>query len=269
MFLLLQVPLGCSTERISLLELESNGSETSTGGSVSSGGSIDQGGADPGGSTGGDGASGTGGQLAFGGEPAMGGMPPVVPPRVLLVVDENPISTDQTVENRLTDLGAEVTRISELVVKPKDVEGYDMFVVSPSADGLDTPTSLNQVAVPMLLLEPSVTAKMGFGGMGHEAMQNSGVVLRPGHPLAAGRTGTIVVCSDEITLQGTRAAAPASIVDSAGGTHSVVFVHEKGETVGITLPATRVGLSLIKIASCQTETSWQFFDAAFHYLLGD
>ncbi len=263
MLLLWQAPSACSTERISLLELGSTGGSSSSGGVDSGGAGEVQGGA------GGDDVYATGGGSPTGGDAAMGGTPPVIPPRVLLVVDENPISTDQAVENRLVGLGAEVTRISELVVRAEDVEGYDMFVVSPSADGVDTPPSLNEVAVPMLLLEPSVTAKMGFGGVSHEAAQMSATVMRPAHPLAAGKSGTVVVCSGEVSLEGTRAAAKASILDSAGGTHSVLFVHEKNETVSIKLPATRVGLSLIKGAACQTETSWQFFDAAFQYLLGD
>lgn len=262
----------CGMEQVSLFEKEP--AVAVTGGVDAGGGTepVVTGGAE---ASGGDASGGVGGALASGGAEATGGVEAtggtvaVVPPKVLLVVDENPISTDRAVEERLTGLGAEVTRISELVVKPADVEGYDLFIVSPSADGVDTPASLNNVAVPMILLEPAVTARMGFGAMASQSASQTVNVVRPAHALAAGKTGEVTVCSSEVILQGNQALASASVLDSASGNHSALFVHEKGETVGIELPARRVGLSLIKLAGCQTEASWEFFDAAFEYLLGD
>lgn len=253
-------------EQVSLFE---KGPEVVAAGGMENVETPASGGASPGSGGSALGGAESGGAEATGGAEASGGSGPEVPPKVLLVVDENPISTDRAVEERLVALGAEVTRISELVVQPADVEGYDLFIVSPSADAVDTPTSLNEVAVPMILLEPAVTARMGFGSLAYQADTMTVNVVRPAHPLAAGQSGEVTVCAGEIILQGNKALASASVLDSAGGNHSPLFVHEKGEVVGIELPARRVGLGLIKLASCQTEASWQFFDAAFEYLLGD
>lgn len=228
-------------------------------------GGASTGGATTGGASAGGAASGGTGVTM--GTAGAAGAPMSNPPLVLLVVDDVPISTDRLVEQRLVELGADVVPIAESVVTDSDTIGYDLIVVSSSADGVETPQSLKLVPVPMLLLEPSVSIAMGFGNSRRLDAQTQGVVVQPEHPISAGLSGTVTLCSGTASFQGVAVPNEARVVELTSGTAALVFFFKAGEVVGEPLQAARVGLSVLKPSQCQTDASWRFFDGAYSWLL--
>lgn len=206
-----------------------------------------------------------GGQGGQGDEPVV--EPPPPPPEVLMVVDEVPSSTDDTIEQHLVEYGAVVQRISELEVTLVDVSNFDLLVVTPSADRADFPGDLATTPVPMISLEPSVVAKLKLGAMQGGALSTE--ILIKSHPIVEGLEGTQKVCSSEVFIAGNDVLPSADLASSVPGmTPGVIFVYEEGSMINENpLPAARIGISLIKVAPCQTPMVWGIFDAAVSYAL--
>lgn len=224
------------------------------------------------------GPSGVGGTTSSGtgGEGGLGGAGETAEPlRVLLVVDDVPISTDEAIESRLLGIpwgrDIEVDRIAEAMTTPETTDGYQLVVVSSSADTAGIGGSLKEVAVPILVLEPGIFDQMGLGPVRRSNSDAEMVVSAPEHPIAHGLTGTITLCGSEVDqvgqlLQPGGVQVGHGVVNTAAG---LVVAYERGIDVGGVLPERRVSFGVLKLAACQTETAWEFFDAAVTWLVDD
>jgi hypothetical protein len=190
----------------------------------------------------------------------------------LLVVDDVPISTDDAIEARLDalemDRPIEVIRLAEAETAPADTDGFDLVVVSSSADSGGIGGTLKDIVVPMLVLEPGIFNLMGLGGVRGSGMDAEITIIDESHPIAHGKTGTLTLCGGPVDmvaqqlLPGGIMIAQASLNVNAG----VIVAYEKGVDVGGPLPAGRGSFGSLKLAACQTAEAWRFFDEAVLWL---
>jgi hypothetical protein len=189
--------------------------------------------------------------------------------RVLMVVDDVPITTDDVVAARLEDQEFDVTRVPESEVTFEQAESFDLVVVSTSADGAGLGSSLRELPRPMLLLEPIIAANQGLGSTVTAETTTDMQIADPAHPIAAGMSGTITICSNTYAIVGNLVKPGGTIVGHppSDPTNGVLFAYEEGADVGTPTPARRVGFGALKPARCQTQVSWELFDTAVAWLL--
>jgi hypothetical protein len=188
---------------------------------------------------------------------------------ILLVVDDVPISTDDAIEARLLAQSGVVDRIPESAVTVELAENYELVVISPSADSDGIGGSLRDITVPMLLLEPSVAAAQGLGSLSASEGDGEAVIALESHPMAGGTTGVVQLCSSPVALPGNTILPSGTSVAVASLTPgvSILFAYDAGADVGGPLPAARAGLGVFRLAACQTDNAWRYFDLAVRWLL--
>ena len=219
-------------------------------------------------------SAGGGSTESFGGTTMQGGTDGAAPSfRVLLVVDDLRISTDDAIESRLRSLsqapGIDVESVPEDLVVPEEAELFDLVVISPSADADGIGGSLALVRTPVLVLESRIFGRMGLGGRRTSPSDSQVVVASPEHPIAQGRTGTITICDSAIELEGqeTLTGGVAVVQASLNTQAAAVAAYDEGVDINGPLPERRVGMGVLRNASCQSEEAWKFFDGAVLWLL--
>ena len=105
------------------------------------------------------------------------------------------------------------------------------------------------------------------------AAQNAVTITTPGHPIAAGRTGTVTIAAATSQFKAATALAPAatviaSVVGNAG--QATIFAYDTGAAmIGLTAPARRVGLFMDDTtAATFTTDGWALFDTALNWARG-
>jgi hypothetical protein len=96
-------------------------------------------------------------------------------------------------------------------------------------------------------------------------------ILTPGHPLAAGLSGTPAIYSSPQTVKWARTALSGLGVASVAGdaTRSTIFGYEPGVAMsgGVVAPARRVGFFLHDDSAPHlTDPGWRLFDAAVTWI---
>jgi hypothetical protein len=189
---------------------------------------------------------------------------------------------DDRIKKRLETLGFDVHVRGSGPPAPEELRRVVVVLLSSSIFSLDVNTQYRDVAVPIVVWEPSLFDDLGMTGQeengdcGVTASTGEGVIKDPSHPLAAGLSGLVQL----IAPNRDRAGRPRRIEMSFGTpgpqaawvatwpgrpTRAVLFAYEKGLAMpGLAAaPARRVGLFLYDRSPPQlTEAGWAAFDAA-------
>ncbi len=186
-------------------------------------------------------------------------------------------SGDAAVRNRLEGFGYTVIVVLDSDSSAADATGRDLVIISSTSDSEEVNSKFRDVAVPVIVNEPWIFDDMGMTGP-TEWVDYSWVddqtqidIIDPGHPLAAGLSGTVTVSSvaDIVTL-GVPNTNAARVATQAGETDwFTIFAYESGASmVDITAPARRVGYFLNDAMSdTLTEDGRALFDAAVNWVL--
>ena len=152
---------------------------------------------------------------------------------------------DQLIKDYMTDLGHTVIPLradeDELLTEVA-AEEADIVFISETVDSGQIKNEITEIDVPMIINEPWAWDEMGLdtgGGGGNDVATTDITIVSPGHPLAAGLTGTVKVLTD-ISKDGALArfarchvggdgTAIATWTDAAGTVYDVVMVYEQGD----------------------------------------
>jgi hypothetical protein len=214
---------------------------------------------------------------------AAGAMPdaPLPLPRVALLVSRISIGrADTAIVRRLTGLGLAPEVHDDSETATLDLTGVDLVFMSATAESAKVGSALREVARPIIVSEPfsfdafGMTTK-GAGGAdvwGIDSQQTMLAISMPGHPMAGGLRGQVVVADQPVRLNwGTPpkdALAIAHLI--ADPTRVALFAYEAGsQMAGLTAPARRVGFFLdLRTANDLGPNGWTLFDAAVNWALG-
>ncbi len=186
-------------------------------------------------------------------------------------------SGDTAVRSRLEGYGYTVVVALDSASAASDATGRDLVIISSTAASADVNSKFRDVTVPVIVYEPWIFDDMGMTGptewadYSWIADQTQIDIIDPGHPLAAGLTGTVTVSNvaDVVTLgvPNTNAARVATQAGDSGW--FTIFAYETGASmVGMTAPARRVGYFLNDtMPDTLTEDGRALFDAAVNWAL--
>jgi hypothetical protein len=188
--------------------------------------------------------------------------------------------SEQRLKARLEHLGFEVTVVDAETLTPERTRGVALLVLSSSVSSQLLAPWFTELPVPMLVLESTGFEQLGLtGGRWRHDTGPTGPlaevsISNPGHPLAAGLTGTVRVVNMSM---GMRWAAPppgATVIASYAGAPeqaALVFGYERGAATATGIaPARRVGLFLGngRVIRALSEQGWRLFDAAVAWAAG-
>jgi hypothetical protein len=167
---------------------------------------------------------------------------------LLVVGDANaPTAGDMRIRTVLAVKGLAVRLASETAAV--DVTGVDLVVLASSSAANDLTDKYRTVPLPLLNLESAVFPAMGMTAavrgtdQGEDAATQL-TVLMPGHPLAAGLTGTITVVDPMATITWGLPAASAERIAVLAGMNNRVAIYgyrRQAMMVSAQAPARRVG----------------------------
>jgi RHS repeat-associated protein len=190
--------------------------------------------------------------------------------RVSLVV-ANPASLTAAENVLLFDLvasGKAVTLVDDAATVP--TSGVDVFVISPSVDMATLGTKYRDVAVPVVNLAAGTWQNSGLTNAAPTSSSSaSAFVSSTGHPVAAGKTGTVTLLSSADTISSVAASnlgtgASRVWTSSSSSTNTVVAVYDKAGALPTGTAAERrvtVGLSPGAVTKINTD-GWALIDAA-------
>ncbi len=176
---------------------------------------------------------------------------PLLPDRVLFVVAEatNPNVSELAVADLLAGLGFAVDFVTDSASTTASADGKALVIVSSTVTSGQVATKFRNVEVPVICWEHAIFDDLGMtanGAADHNFItgQNSIQITAPGHPLAAGHSGTLAVFSPAGNMcWGLPAASAAKVATVPGdAAKAVIFAYEAGDPmVGLSAPARRVG----------------------------
>jgi glucose/arabinose dehydrogenase len=154
--------------------------------------------------------------------------------------------------------------------------GRALVVISATVSPAQVRTKFRDVITPVLTWNSALYDDLGMTGAlaGSDlgtAQDQSLAIAAPGHPLAAGLTGTVAVVKAPTTLSWGQPAASAVVAARLDGTtQPAIFGYEKGAAmVDFTAPGRRVGFFLgNRAVATQTLQGWALFDAAVRWASG-
>ena len=120
---------------------------------------------------------------------------------VLLVASSTTLSSaDNAVRNRLQGLGFTVQVKAASATTSADATGKALVVVSSTVSPSNVGTKFRDVTVPVLTWEAEIYDDMqltpaGSTNFGTRSSQRNLTITSPGHPMAAGLSGTVVATS--------------------------------------------------------------------------
>jgi hypothetical protein len=122
----------------------------------------------------------------------------------------------------------------------------DLVFISESVGSANVREKITDIDTPMVITECWAWDEMGLtegGGAGQEAVTPDIQIVVPGHPLAAGLTGSVPVVSDLTSARGAVrfgngiAGKDATVIARAtltdGQTYDIIFVYDKGATLAV------------------------------------
>jgi hypothetical protein len=192
---------------------------------------------------------------------------------VLLVVGStSPLSaSDLAVQDRLIALNYTVIVKTHSLATTADATGKVLVIISSSVSSGTVGNKYASVTVPVLLWENGLYATMGMTGStlgtdyGVTASTTDTSIASPGHPLAAGLTGTTPIVNQSMALvfgKPSSAATKVSMYPSSSS-KAMIFAYETGAAmVTGTAPARRVGFFFNDTSPASATTQgWSLFDA--------
>ncbi len=207
--------------------------------------------------------------------PNPGGGEPPPPPAdggvALISSGAGPAAADQPLRTRLEGLGHDVTVVDDNLVATTPLGGFDLIIISSTAQTSLIPTSLKSLAVPVLSSDAPISVKLGLGRNAGSANGTSLNIIAPTHPLAAGRSGTVAVSTSATFTALTPSSGSTIVARRVGASNTAIFAIEPGAAlVSGTAPARRVGFFLGGNAPARLNANgWSLFDAAVTWALGD
>lgn len=197
-------------------------------------------------------------------------------PKVLLVVNATPLTTaDAALKARLeAPLNYQVQVATGVNVQAADTAGKVAVVISESTESAAVGSRLNGVAVPMVVMEPSLFDD--FAMTGPTWMTDFGDIFNVTtinvhdriHPLNGGTLGTTSISSVPTKLEWGNPAASARRIASIStpiDSRAAIFSYKRGNALvgGALAPARRVGFFAGRDnPAFFTPAAWQLFDAA-------
>ncbi|WP_237728359.1 glycosyl hydrolase [Cellulomonas sp. APG4] len=211
-------------------------------------------------------------QDPFFGGPGTGGPPPDPDPEpVVVLVTADPAALpapEAAVRARLEGLGMDVRLVDDHQVTAATAADADMVVVTHSVTRTQVGTALRDVAATVWMAKPYLFDEMAMTGptpttdYGSLATQTV-TVSTAGHPMLAGRTGTVpFLAPRDAVAYGVP--GPAATRAAVVGTRPVLFAYRPGEARvdGTPAPGCRVAFPLFGTAPTRlTSDGWAMFDA--------
>jgi len=186
---------------------------------------------------------------------------------------------DIPVRNRLISLGHTVTTILDSAGTAADMVGKDLIVISSSVQSVDMAayavSSLVNSPLPILDYEPALFDELLLGASGNNIDgQASLTITTPGHPLAAGFSGSITVYSTPgmmaFGVAGTLG-TDATVVATSDVGDPAIFTYNKGNRLSddtTIAAARRVGFYFNEVGvPGANPDGFKLFDAAVGYAL--
>jgi hypothetical protein len=188
--------------------------------------------------------------------------------------------SEERLKARLERLGFQVTVLAAAALTPERAREAAVLVFSSSVSSNLLEPAIAELPVPLLVLESTGLEQLGLTGrrwrrdIGTAPPLTDVVIENPGHPLAAGLTGTVRVLAWPLNVRWAAPLPGASLVATYPGApeHAgLLFGYERGATTALgPAPARRVGLFLGngRIIRALTEPGWRLFDAAVLWCAG-
>jgi hypothetical protein len=191
---------------------------------------------------------------------------------------------DERVKQRLESLGYSVRVRGSGPPDLAELQDVSVVLVSSSVFSLDLNTQYRDLAVPIMVWEPSLYDDFGMTGpeenkaCGVAASVGEALIREPGHPMAAGLEGAVTVITNGRDLHhvwmtyGTPGPAATWVATWPGRPNrAVLFGYERGAAMpGLpAAPARRVGFFFYDDGRLHlTESGWALFDAAVTWAAG-
>ena len=207
--------------------------------------------------------------------PAVAGHAAADTPTALLVVGETaPLGAgDVAVQTRLEGLGYTVTVVDDVDSGPDWATGKTIVVISATSISASVGTKFTATTVPVVTWEHALFDDLGMTAVDgtQVAAQHDLVITAPGHPLAAGLSGTVTAASTDTEFaQGSPNGNAAIIARLPGAATASIFAYEAGSAMpGLTAPARRVALFMSDLTPASfTADGAALFDAAIDWAVG-
>jgi hypothetical protein len=203
---------------------------------------------------------------------------------LMLVGDLSLQNDDQRVKQRLESLGYLVRVRLSGPPDLRELQGVSVVLVSSSVFSLDLNTQYRDIAVPVMVWEPSLFDDFGMTGpeesraCGVAASAGEAFISLPSHPMAAGLDGSVTVVTNghgehRLWLNyGTPGPSAAWVATWPGRPgRALLFAYEQGAPMpGLpSAPARRVGFFFYDDGRLHlTPAGWALFDAAVTWAAG-
>ena len=197
---------------------------------------------------------------------------------MMVVGDQSLQNDDQRVKQRLENLGYLVRVRGAGAPDPRELQGVSVVLVSSTVFSLDLNTQYRDIAVPIMVWEPSLFDDFGMTGpeesrgCGVTASGGEALIALPAHPMAAGLDGAVTVITNGHDTHrlwmsyGTPGPAAAWVATWPGRPNrAVLFAYEQGAPMpGLpAAPARRVGFFFYDDGRLHlTSAGWSLFEAA-------
>jgi hypothetical protein len=197
------------------------------------------------------------------------------PATTVLLVVWDPIQAtpgDKLLKEHLERRGIAVVLADDGDATVDDLKGKALLIIAESSISTMLGTKFRDVAVPVLSFDSTTNDNLAMtiaGGRGAPATTIQ--IMAPGHPLAAGLSGTVNVT----TVPGAMAIgqpAPAALriaTTTSDPTHPTIYAYRKGHMMmGLAAPARRVGwFATSDMITTFTPSAFSLFDAAMDWAL--
>ncbi len=194
---------------------------------------------------------------------------------ILLVTGANPIaSADERILFQLENiLGLNVQVISQFAVSESDANNKDAVLISSTVWSTTIGTMFTNTSVPVLTWEAALLDDLGMSNTG--GSRENGVseidVIGSGHPLAAGKSGTVTISTlpESVTYGIPLASAEVIATSSTNASRARIFAYEVGANLtSITAPARRAYIYLYEDGhSSWTAEAQDLFNAMVKWTL--
>lgn len=194
--------------------------------------------------------------------------------RVLFVVGNpaNRTATETAIYNHLLGQGFVVGLMDDDSINVFNPTGLQLIIISPAASA--NGTTFNTSAVPLILMRRELAGNLRFGTNNNttSSQQITIVSANNGHPLAAGKSGTIQIYTTSTTIGtvwglGNGGVSIANQTNNSGRFTIIGYPQGAAMTSG-TAPAKRVGFFLEQ-ADLFNTNGWDLFNAAVQWAISN
>lgn len=197
----------------------------------------------------------------------------------VLMVTANPSALtagEVAVRDRLAADGYVVSVVDDDATTASDASGAAFVIVMSSVDAGTVGDEFRSVSSPVWMAKPWLLDDMGMtgtsGGVDYGLVSSSTVeVVSAGHPMAAGRTGTVNVTASPRSVSFGAAGGDAEVVTTAVGVPTT-FVYGAGTQLadGSTAAGCRITHSIFQsVPATFTSDGWALFDAVAAFAATD